>query len=100
VAALRKETDMTIYFIIFGLLAGLAGILTSVRISREIDRMEEAEWVTVEDHHKREMCREAILDDVCGYKCGECPWCVEEETDGERDAEGGVPYSEGSEAEP
>ena len=70
---------MGTFLIVFGIMAGLAAY--AIRTSRAIDRAEEAEWEAVEDHHKMDMCREAILHDVCGYRCDGCTWRVEEETD-------------------
>ena len=70
---------METFLIVFGILAGLT--VYAIFTTREIDRMEEAEWEAVEDHHKMELCREAILDDVCGYRCEKCPWHVDEETE-------------------
>lgn len=74
---------MATFLIVFGILAALAAY--AIGTSREIDRMEDAEYEVVEDHHKREMCREAVTDDVCGYRCGSCPWHVEEETEDAND---------------
>jgi hypothetical protein len=80
---------MGTFLIVFGILAALAAY--AIRTTREIDRMEEAEWEYLDDRHKMEMCRETILDDVCGYRCGSCPWHVPDE-DAERAAEGVGPY--------
>lgn len=70
---------MGTFLIVFGILAALT--VYAIRTSRAVDQAEEAEWEVTQDRHKMEMCREAILDDACGYKCGDCPWHVEEETE-------------------
>ncbi len=70
---------MRTFLIVFFALAGM--VVYAIKTTRAIDQVEAAEWEAVTDRHKMEMCREAILDDACGYRCGSCPWHVEEETE-------------------
>lgn len=51
---------MATFLIVFGVLAALAAY--AIGTSREIDRMEDAEWEQVEDHHKMDLCREENED--------------------------------------
>lgn len=69
---------MAAFMIVFLVLAGITAM--AIRTSRQIDRMADAEWEAVDDHHKMEMCRDAIIGNVCGFKCDTCAWHVEEET--------------------
>ena len=47
---------MVTFLIVFGVLAALTAY--AIFTTREIDRMEEAEWEAVDDRFKMEMCRE------------------------------------------
>lgn len=51
---------MVTFLIVFAVLTVLA--VNAIRTTREIDRMEDAEWEAVEDHNKRDMCREDTED--------------------------------------
>ena len=51
---------MVTFLIVFGVLAGLTAY--AIFTSRAIDEMEEAEREAVEDHNKRDMCREDTED--------------------------------------
>ena len=70
---------MFAFLAVFFVLAGIAAM--AIRTSRKIDRMADAEWEAVDDHHKMEMCRDAIIGNVCGFKCDTCAWHVPEETE-------------------
>ena len=60
VAALRREKNMVTFLIVFAVLTVLA--VNAIRTTREIDRMEDAEWEAVEDHHKMDMRRDDTED--------------------------------------